>query len=621
MLRRSVSLLWLATNLTLSAPAATAQETHPIPPPGAPIATTPTPDALPATPITDLERTAILITATTLDLHLIPATATEEAHATLTLRNTTLTPIARIPLQISSTLHWQSISAAAQPLPFTQSPIATDADHTGYAEEAILTPAQPLAPGATITLSAFYSGTIPQSAARLELLGTPPAEAACRDWDSIAPTTDTSATALRGLGDVLWYPVAAPAAILGDSNKLFALAAAHRVQNTTSTLHLRLTVEYVGDPPNAAIVDGTLYPLTPTPDTDTEVVGETHGLATTDIPAHPIGFRIPSLFLTAQRPITTPDELLTVITPHPEATESYAKAAALLQPLLASYLAPNPVAPLLLLDHPGEPHEDAAFLATELNPQQPPEFLAPTLLRPLTHAFFQSQALWLDQGVPEFMSLLWTERTQGREAALAQLQGAASLIALAEPGTTAPQPLTQATAEVFLRLKSAAVLWQLRELLGDDLFRQSLLAYRRSITLNPTLERDPAAFQRSLEKTSARDLAWFFHDWVDTDPGLPDLTIVQAVPRPLPTRGGRSAGYLVAVEVRNDGEAAADVPVTVRAAVASATQRLRIPPHASASVRILFEDTPQTVQVNDGGVPELRTAIHLEPIALAPGNP
>ncbi len=626
---RSAVLAALAALLTLPASAQT---------PGTPVATAPTtpttaPDALPATPVTDAERTSILITSLSLDLHIIPADSREDARATLTLRNQTTAPVPRIPLQISGSLRWQSISAATpaglRPIAFTQSPIGTDADHTGYAQEAILTPAQPLAPGATLSLSAFYSGTINQSAARLETLGPAAIDhsrAILLDWDAIFPTTDLAATALRGLGNVLWYPVAAPAAILGDTNKLSALVAQQRILDLAATMRLRLTIEYVGDPPDSAIVNGALYPLTPTPDTDTEAIGETHGLATAETPAAPIGYRIPSLFLTAQRPTTTPDQLLTVITPHPEEIDPYARAAALIQPLLAAWLAPHPIAPLLLLDHPGERFEDSAFIAAELEPTLAPQTLAPELVRGLTHAFISAPptspdpaSLWLDQGIPEFMSLLWTERTQGREAAIAELQHASTLIAFAEPppGSPAAQPLTQATSDVFLRFKSASVLWQLRELLGDDLFRQSLFAWRRSVTLNPALDRDPSAFERSIEKSSSQDLAWFFHDWVLNDPGLPDLTIVQANPRPLPARPGKSSGYLVAVDVRNDGEAAADVPVIVRAVATSATQRLRIPPHATASVRILFEDTPESVQVNDGSVPELRTTTHIEPIRIA----
>jgi hypothetical protein len=75
-------------------------------------------------------------------------------------------------------------------------------------------------------------------------------------------------------------------------------------------------------------------------------------------------------------------------------------------------------------------------------------------------------------------------------------------------------------------------------------------------------------------------------------------------------------GWLVAVVVRNDGYAEAEVPVTVRSGTASETQRLRIPGQSSASTRIVFAGTPTEVEVNDGGVPETQTSTHTRQLVL-----
>ncbi len=579
------------------------------------------PDVRPEVAVTDAERSSVEIASLNLDLHLIPAESREEAHATILVRNSGTAPISRIPLQLSSTLHWISAAAAGsaglKPIPFTQSPIATDTDHTGYAQEAVFSLAESLAPGASLTLSVVYRGEIKQNADRLELIGAPHDRAIASDWDSIVPTTDEISTSLRGFGNVIWYPVAAPTARFGDGNQVFDLIARERRRNAIETMRLRLTVEYVGDPPDSVIFNGMLQSLARAPDVDDQLIDATKGIATAEFASAPIGFRAPSLFLTAQHAVTSPDQLVTAVTPQEAAIGPYAAAAGSLQAVISGLLGPTPRAPLLLLDHAGESFEDAGFVASSLNAYADPKALAPALVRALTHVWLNppsrsvpASSFWIEEGLAQFMSLAWTERTKGREAAIGELRHASVLIALAEvPGM--PQPLTEAYSDAYLRLKSAFVFWQLRAILGDELFSASLTAFRHSVALNPAFDRDPTAFQKSIEKTSKLDLGWFFEDWVYHDKGLPDLTIVQANPRALPVKAGKSGGSIVAVEVRNDGDAVANVPVTVRAGSLFATERLQIPAHGSASTRVVFEGTPESVEVNDGSVPEPRSTSHV----------
>ncbi len=588
-----------------------------------PVTPTANEDVFPKPLITNTERAAVIIESDVLDLHLTPADAGEAAHATLTLRNISAAPLTRIPMQISSTLRWQSITSS-QPLTFTQSPVTTDEDHTGYAQEAVLLPAHPLAPGKTMTVSVFYTGQIPVSTARLDLIGTPPEKASETDWDAITQTSDAGSTALRGFGDVIWYPVAAPTAVFGEGNELFAQVARQRSLNLTATMQLRLTVEYAGDPPDGAIFNGQLEPLERTPDDANQVVDETHGVATADFPLAPLGFRTPNLFLTAQQPAQSDSQLVSVLSPDADAILPYATAVEALAPMFHDWFAPAPLTPLLLLDHPGSPFEDHAFIVGHLSANAPPEGIEPELVRGLTHAFFRAPAptsLWLDQGLPEFMSLLWTERTSGHDAAIRQLEQNALTLALAEPDfvknpTLAGTPLTSASSDVYVRLKSGAVLWQLRELLGPDLFRLALINFRQALMLSPGLDKDPKAFEHVIEKTASRDLGWFFEDWVYHDRGLPDLTIASVDARPILPRAGESEGYLVAVNVRNEGAAVADVPVTVSAGDVKATARLRIPGGTTAAVRIIFGTTPESVQVNDGSVPEVRNSVHTSTVHI-----
>jgi hypothetical protein len=201
--------------------------------------------------------------------------------------------------------------------------------------------------------------------------------------------------------------------------------ARQRSLNLTATMQLRLTVEYAGDPPDGAIFNGQLEPLERTPDDANQVVDETHGVATADFPLAPIGFRTPNLFLTAQQPAQSDSQLVSVLSPDADAVLPYATAVEALAPMFHDWFAPAPLTPLLLLDHPGSPFEDHAFIVGHLSANAPPEGIESELVRGLTHAFFRAPAptsLWLDQGLPEFMSLLWTEGTSGRDAAIRQLE-------------------------------------------------------------------------------------------------------------------------------------------------------------------------------------------------------
>src|ERR1019366_3607112 len=187
----------------------------------------------------------------------------------------------------------------------------------------------------------------------------------------------------------------------------------------------------------------------------------------------------------------------------------------------------------------------------------PAYYAAAALLEPLLTDWFGPH--WIGEGLAQFASLLWTERTAGRAAALSQLQDDARLLALAEPEVpvfpngpaatgTLPQSssssnpdspdhppptvsaagasLADATGDVFYRTKAAAVWWMLRGIVGDNTLKQSLQAYRN----NPKLDRDPTGFEHTLEQISHQDLRWFFDNWVYQDRGLPDLSIVNLPP-------------------------------------------------------------------------------------------
>jgi hypothetical protein len=612
--------------------------------------------------ITSAQRSAIAFSAWDLDLHLTPATSHIASRARFTVRNISQAPISQLTLQLSSTLHWESLSAPI-PLTFTEHVLPTDADHTGEMTEALVHLSQPLPPGSSLTLTGIYSGTIATSGERLTRIGAPSTEAAQADWDSISP----SMVALRGFGNVLWYPVSSPVLFLGDGAKLFQAIGFSRLQEQNASFRLRLTVEYVGEQPIDAFLNGHRQPLhNVTEEPDTPVV-DSHGVAIAEFPAAPLGFRVPSLFVTWQNLRPSENQLLQIATTRPEAMAPYTAASNDVAPLLKEWLGPAPLSPLTLIDHPGQPFEDNAFLAVPLSATDAHQ-ITPAMVHSLAHAWFRSSLPWLNEGVPQFISLLYTESIDGREKALAELRqiinpltlvepeasakaeaappktsgdtsssSSSSSSGFAEPDPNAPpaalpstlpppqgtpgQSLIAAHDEVYYRAKAAAVLWLLHSTVGDAPFKRALQTYREEIRhADPKTPEDPRAFQRVLEAASHKDLSTLFDDWVYNDRGLADLSIVNVTPRDLPARNGKGVSWLVAVEIHNAGAVNADVPVTVRSGTLTSTHRVSVPPHSNISTRIVFEGVPQEVQVNDGTIPETTEPIHIWKLDVQPSS-
>ncbi len=562
--------------------------------------------------VSDDEREAVTFTTYDLDLHLVTAKSAVEAHANLTVRNDGKVALKQIPLQVSSSLAWETLKVrSGAPGTFVQHRINTDADHTGVAREAVLTLAEPLAPGASIDLTAIYSGSIPQSGERLERIGAPDDEAAKADWDQVS----ASGTALRGYGNVMWYPVAGAPVFLGDGAKLFDAVGRAKLRQQAATVKLRLTVEYTGDAPDAVYFCGRRELFAAVSDNDDLPVAQGRGVATAEFHARPMGFRGLSLFLTEKVSTTTDGALLRAVTDQDGVLQRYAEAAAKVQPLLMDWLGTSPLQPLDILDHEGQPFEDDALLVTPLQDAEP-FALTPVMVHTLSHAWFGSSHAWLDEGVAQLMSLLWVETNDGRQAGLDRLHQTTSALALAEPDFSqgdkagSGQSLVGASNEIYYRTKAAAVLWMLRSITSDDALKQALQLYRKDKTADASDE----GFEQVLEKTSKEDLRWFFDDWVYHDKGLPELSIANVAPRPASAASGKTDGWLVAVSVRNDGDAAAEVPVTVKSAKLTATERLRVPGRSNAAIRIVFQDTPEEVVVGDGTVPELRENIHTRKI-------
>ena len=200
----------------------------------------------------------------------------------------------------------------------------------------------PLAPGASIAVTALYSGAIPPSAARLERIGAPADQALAADWDAIAPP---NGTALRGFGNVLWYPVASPPLLLGDGDRLFESVGRTKLRESAATVRLRLAIEYLGDPPDAVFFCGQRQQLKAISDNPDVPVAEAPGIATAVFAPRPLGFRTLDLFITAHAPSETGTAanpgLISAVTDHDDALPAYSAAATLVEPLLVDWFGPG----------------------------------------------------------------------------------------------------------------------------------------------------------------------------------------------------------------------------------------------------------------------------------------
>ena len=97
---------------------------------------------------------------------------------------------------------------------------------------------------------------------------------------------------------------------------------------------------------------------------------------------------------------------------------------------------------------------------------------------------------------------------------------------------------------------------------------------------------------------------------------VPDIAVDTVFPSSV-----ASGNTLVAVDLSNSGYAAAQVPITVRTADTTVTQRILVPARSKAVQRILIQGQPTEVQVNDGTVPETQASVHVTNVTAVIANP
>jgi len=560
--------------------------------------------------VTDAERQTIAISDLDLDVRLNTADQQIAARGQVTVRNAGKSPAARIPLQISSSLNWERIRIAGRDVPLAGATIDSDVDHSGQLHEAVVALAEPLAPGANLQLDVTYSGAIAPTARRLLSIGTPEDSAAHSDWDRISPEF----TGLRGFGNVAWYPVVSTPVMIGDGARLFDEIGREKLRSEGTGFRLRLTVEFPhGHPPTVAVVNGSALKLAVNDSKSTSP--EVPGIATGDTGLTTLSFESPSLFVCSGTPHAG-THVTAYTGPEDEAAvKSWLDAASSVSPMIERWLGAEARTQLILLDLPDpedNPWESGPLLAVPLRPGASEE-IESVLAHALTHAWMAPRPYWLNEGAANFMGAVWRDHKQQGDKALATLESGRQALALEEPsspGAMAGQPLATATSPVYYRTKAAYILWMLRDLVGDDALGSALRASNsagRSSEAAGKNTAQPGAFQSALRTAAPRtDLSWLFADWIDADHGLPDLTIDKVF-----LNAVQSGNWLVSVTISNAGYAAAEIPVTVRSAGNTTTERVLVPARGTVTPRLLVQGQPIEAQVNDGSVPETQASVHV----------
>jgi hypothetical protein len=539
-----------------------------------------------------LDREAFTFTNYDLDVRVELDQQRLAARGKLTLRNDSATAQKNLCLQISSTLDWRSIQISGKPVQFVTQPYTSDIDHTGALSEAIVTLPQAVSPKGRIELEIGYEGTIPLDTTRLTRIGVPEEVAKHSDWDQIGK----SFTAVRGIGYVVWYPVAIEAANLSEGNSVFSAAGKWKRREAESSMRVHLETPTLAEQNTApAILCGGQ---------------STHALTRDSIPKPPaaectyvpLNFVVPAFVIADYDLLDRPTAQVYYLPDHRDAAENYALAADLALPFVKEWFGhPREKVQLLeLADRDAAPFESGAIVLTPLG-KNDSALSRLTAVHQLTHAAFASSRPWIYEGLAHFMQAAYKEQDSGRQAALdfmglhrtAVADAEAALAAEHNQNAAADESLINTSREEFYRSKAMYVWWMLRDMVGEPALKKALAAYHHE------QDKEPSYMQRQIEAQAKRDLEWFFDDWVYRDRGLPDFRVQSAYPRPIV--GG---GFVVAITIENLGSAGAEVPVTLRMEGGEVTKCVQVPANSTSTVRIEAPSAPQEVIVNDGSVPE-----------------
>jgi len=525
-----------------------------------------------------LDRDAFTFTNYDLNIRVEPEQQRLAVRGKITLRNDSAVPQKHLVLQVSSTLEWRSIQLDGKTVQFVTHQYTSDIDHTGALSEAVVNLPQEVSPKGSVELQVGYEGVLPRDATRFTRIGLPEDKAKHSDWDQIS----RAFTAVRGIGYVAWYPVAAEAANLSEGNGVEQIVGRWQAREASSTMVVQVECTCS----QQIFFSGMANPR------QKEAGVNTAGFSLTGP-----GIDVPT-FIIADYQKLMPKQFLTIYysSGQEDPAKEYAEVASQIDPIVP---AGGELASLQIL---ALPDPDAAtfvsrgMLLTPLKPALTNEAEL-SMVYALARQTLRSPRPWIQDGLAHYAQVAFIEKQQGRQTALNYLEAHFAAL-LPETGTDktaadkSVRALVEAPDDLYLQAKAMYVWWMLHEMVGDAL-PEALNSYRASDDTNP------AYLQRLVEKAAHRDLQWFFDDWVYHDRGLPDFRVDSVFSSPL-----EKGGFLVTVTVENLGNTGAEVPVILKIEGSQLRKVLEVHARSKASVRIEAASVPVEATVNDGSVPE-----------------
>ncbi|HEY7615740.1 MAG TPA: hypothetical protein VH744_02980, partial [Terriglobales bacterium] len=379
-----------------------------------------------------LDRNAFTFTHYDLTAHIEPEQQRLAVRGRIRLRNDSSSPQKDISLQISSTLGWRSILLAGNPIQFLSQTYTSDVDHTGALSEAIVTLPQPAPPKGSVELEIGYEGTISLDTTRLTRIGVPKDTAAHTDWDQIGK----SFTALRGIGYVVWYPVATEAASLSQGNDVFETLGRWKGRETDSEMSLRICQEYGQDSSRKIVSNGLEAGGRASGGGSGSEGGNTKNDPSSvcgDYKFQPVGLSVPTFAVADFAIMESPASRVYYFAEHKQLAEDYAQAAEKAVPFVSNWFGtPHSKAQIVELTGARDsPFDGGTTLLTPLD-QVDPKLAEIAAVHQLTHAALHSSRPWIYEGLAHFAQAACRQRQDGRRAALDWLAAHAQTVIATE---------------------------------------------------------------------------------------------------------------------------------------------------------------------------------------------